>query len=282
MPLRALRSAAASRLPLFGQWPISARLVQPSLITPVTAVPSERLLDTAVQAVASARSVNLDSLTARRRDAARQRSGADGHGGGAPGQRSERSTVARGLARASALRRHRHHSLPQHLEVWPGEHYKLLTALVALLRPKTVIEIGTAAGMSALAMKLALPEDGKIVTFDVFPWQEYPRAVLREDDFADGRLEQRSDDLSVPAGWQKNAELLRSAEFILVDAKHDGVQERNFLRGFDEVGLDRGPIVMFDDIRLWMMLSFWHEIERPKLDLTSFGHWSGTGLVDYA
>lgn len=252
--------------------------MQPSLITPVTAAPSERLLDTALQAVTSARSVNLDSLTARRRDPARQRNGA----GGAPGQRPRRSAVARGLAGASTLRRHRHHSLPQHLEVWPGEHYKLLIALIALLAPKTVIEIGTAAGMSSLAMKLALPEDGRIVTFDVFPWQEYPRAVLREDDFADGRLEQRADDLSVPAGWQKNAELLRSAEFIFVDAKHDGVQERNFLRGFDEVGLDSGPIVMFDDIRLWMMLSFWQEIERPKLDLTSFGHWSGTGLVDYA
>jgi len=27
---------------------------------------------------------------------------------------------------------------------WPGEHYKLLTALVALLAPSTVVEIGTA------------------------------------------------------------------------------------------------------------------------------------------
>ena len=43
-----------------------------------------------------------------------------------------------------------------------------------------------------------------------------------------------------------------------------------------------GPIVMLDDIRLWRMLSFWQDIPRPKLDLTSFGHWSGTGLVDYA
>ncbi len=40
--------------------------------------------------------------------------------------------------------------------------------------------------------------------------------------------------------------------------------------------------VMFEDIRPWGMLSFRQEIERAKLDLTSFGHWSGTGLVDYA
>jgi predicted O-methyltransferase YrrM len=167
-------------------------------------------------------------------------------------------------------------------DVWPGEHYKLLAALVGLLRPKTIVEIGTATGMSALAMKAALPDDGKIVTFDLVPWQRQAGAVLRDDDLADGRIEQRLDDLSTPAGWRANADLLRRVEFIFLDAQHDGEQERNFLRGFDEVGLASGPIVMFDDIRLWRMLSFWQEITRPKLDLTSFGHWSGTGLVDYA
>ena len=136
--------------------------------------------------------------------------------------------------------------------------------------------------MSALAMKMALPEDGKIVTFDLAPWNRYTGAVLQEDDFADGRLVQHTDDLSTPAGWKNHADLLQRAEFIFVDAQHNGVQERGFLRGFDEVGLASGPIVMFDDIRLWKMLAFWQEITRPKLDLTSFGHWSGTGLVDYA
>lgn len=41
------------------------------------------------------------------------------------------------------------------------------------------------------------------------------------------------------------------------------------------------PIVMFDDIRLWNMLAIWWRLDRPKLDLTSFWHWSGTGLVDW-
>lgn len=136
--------------------------------------------------------------------------------------------------------------------------------------------------MSALAMKLALPEDGTIVTFDLAGWNRYEGTVLQDDDFADGRLVQHTDDLSTPAGWTKHADLLRRAEFIFVDAEHSGTQERSFLRGFDEVGLDGRPIVMFDDIRLWKMLAFWQEVTRAKLDLTSFGHWSGTGLVDYA
>jgi predicted O-methyltransferase YrrM len=258
MSLRALRAAAGSRLPLFGRWPIANPLVEPSLIAPVAGAPSERLLDTAVRAIESARSVQLEWLTARGRDPSR----------------APRS--------ASAVGGPRHHSPPSDPNRWPGQHYKLLAALVELLSPKTVVEIGTATGMSALAMKAALPGAGKIVTFDPIPWQRYSRALLRAEDFADGRLEQRLDDLSTPAGWRQNADLLRRADFIFVDARHDGAQERDFLRGFDEVGLAGGPIVMFDDIRLWGMLAFWQGIARPKLDLTSFGHWSGTGLVDFA
>jgi predicted O-methyltransferase YrrM len=275
MALGDLRSIASSRLPLLARWPISGNRVRPSLLEPVSAVASERLLDVALQALAGARSVNLDELTARGLATRQRLASAAANGSRARGARPAGSLLSR-------LRRQRLHSPPRHPESWPGEHYKLLAALVELLAPKTIVEIGTATGMSALTMKSALAPAGKIVTFDVVPWHHYQGAVLEQHDFTDGRLEQRLDDLSTPAGWQANAELLRRAEFILVDALHDGVQERGFLRGFEQIGLEAAPIVMFDDIRLWEMLSFWQEIARPKLDLTSFGHWSGTGLVDYA
>jgi hypothetical protein len=42
-----------------------------------------------------------------------------------------------------------------------------------------------------------------------------------------------------------------------------------------------GPILVLDDIRLWTMLEIWRSVSWPKLDVTSFGHWSGTGMVDY-
>src|SRR5580765_1927160 len=43
------------------------------------------------------------------------------------------------------------------LTVWPGEHYKLLSGLVKVLKPRVAMEIGTAEGLSALAMKKYMP-----------------------------------------------------------------------------------------------------------------------------
>jgi predicted O-methyltransferase YrrM len=44
---------------------------------------------------------------------------------------------------------------------------RLLTALVAMHRPHSVLEIGTFTGYSALSMAEALPADGRIVTCDI-------------------------------------------------------------------------------------------------------------------
>src|SRR4030088_1556124 len=62
--------------------------------------------------------------------------------------------------------------------IWPGEHYRLLAALVKLLQPKRVVEVGTFRGLSALALKKFLPIDGKITTFDVVPWNSLPDTCL--------------------------------------------------------------------------------------------------------
>jgi caffeoyl-CoA O-methyltransferase len=44
---------------------------------------------------------------------------------------------------------------------------RLLAALVAMLRPRSVLEIGTFTGYSALSMAEALPADGRIVSCDI-------------------------------------------------------------------------------------------------------------------
>lgn len=170
---------------------------------------------------------------------------------------------------------------PHFPDVWPGEHYKLLAGLVSVCQPKTVIEIGTAAGLSALAMRTELPPSSRIVTFDIIPWAEYKNTSLRESDFHDGAISQILGDVSDPNVMQEHTGLFESADLIFVDGPKDGHFECDFLKRLEEIGDLNNPLIVFDDIRVWNMLSIWRSIQRPKLDVTSFGHWSGTGLVDW-
>jgi hypothetical protein len=170
--------------------------------------------------------------------------------------------------------------VPDWAFIWPGEHYLFLTAMVKVLQPKVVIEVGTDSGLSALCMKRYLPADGKIVTYDLLPWQTVQEGDLTEEDFADGRLEQRLEDLGDPAVFERNRDLIASAEFMFIDGPKNVTFENAFMKHLKTVKFSKPPILMFDDTRLPSMLKFWRELRYPKLDLTSFGHWSGTGLVE--
>ncbi len=165
--------------------------------------------------------------------------------------------------------------------VWPGEHYQLLAALVKILQPKRVIEIGTFRGLSALAMKQFLPVDSEIITFDIVPWNSIPDTSLRAEDFTAGRLRQVLADLSQPAEFESHRGLLQKTDLLFMDGPKDGSFERKFLQQLETIHCPQPFLLVLDDIRFWNMLAIWHEIARPKLDLTSFGHWSGTGLVEW-
>lgn len=166
-------------------------------------------------------------------------------------------------------------------DVWPGEHYRLLAAFVKLEKPRLVVDIGTAQGLSALAIKKFLPPEGEIATFDIVPWSEISDTFLKETDFQDGRLTPLVGDLSDPAIFARHSELLERADFIFADAPKDGRFEPIFLQNLEKLRFKRPMILILDDIRLWNMLATWRRVARPKLDLTSFGHWSGTGLIDW-
>jgi predicted O-methyltransferase YrrM len=165
--------------------------------------------------------------------------------------------------------------------IWPGEHYKLLSGIVKTLQPKLVVEIGTATGYSALSMKKFLPSEGRLITYDIVSWKDFPKCILRESDFADKRLEQRLADLSDPEIFRQQSDLLQDADLVFIDAAKDGSQEQRFIDNFKTLRFKNNPVFIFDDIRVMNMIDIWNRLDKPKLDLTSFGHWSGTGLVNW-
>lgn len=170
---------------------------------------------------------------------------------------------------------------PPAFETWPGEHYRLLAALVQVVQPQVVIEIGTYTGLSALTMKQFLPSGSGIVTFDVNAWNNVPRTLLTDSDFEDGTLVQYVEDLADPKIVERRRQILEYADLIFIDGPHDGDTEARMIANLRNVRFENPPLFVFDDVRLWTMLKFWRELALPKLDFTSFGHWSGTGLADW-
>lgn len=163
------------------------------------------------------------------------------------------------------------------VDLWPGEHYRLLAALAAEVGAKHVVDIGTAEGLSALAMLTA--DGARVTTFDLVPWHQYPRSCLTEEDFADGRLRQVLANIGDESRFVEQLPILRSADLIFLDAAKDGILEQRIIDSIERHGLPRRPIVVFDDTRMWNMLRIWRELKWPKVDATSLGHWTGTGIA---
>ncbi len=173
---------------------------------------------------------------------------------------------------------------PRWFDTWPGEHYRLLAAMVKTLHATTVIEIGTFTGMGTVAILQGLRPDGQVVTFDLVPWNDFEHTWLQDEDFAKtegGRVTQMLADVSAPGGIEPYRALFEAADFMFIDGPKDGTTESRILANLATLTLRRDPIVFFDDIRVMNMVGVWRRVSRPKFDITSLGHWSGSGLIDW-
>ena len=161
---------------------------------------------------------------------------------------------------------------------WPGEHYRLLAAIVSLLQPEIVVEIGTYTGLSYLALASKMREDATLITFDVIPHEDFSDTLLREDDFPNAKRYQVVGDLSDHLCFLEHKLLFQGCDLLFLDGPKDWHFEYRFWELLQQYGLKKGCIVVVDDIRLPSMLEFWEKIRQPKIDLVSFGHFTGTGI----
>lgn len=160
-------------------------------------------------------------------------------------------------------------------DVWPGEHYRLLPALVRAAEAEHVAEIGTFTGMGTIALSEA---PAHVTSYDLVPWEDFPDTVLIPSDF-EGTIEQRIGDLSDPVYFAAQRDILETADVVFVDGPKDGEFEIAFTSLLLQHFKGSDKLLVFDDIRLMPMVQFWRDLDCPKQDLTSFGHWSGTGVA---
>lgn len=163
---------------------------------------------------------------------------------------------------------------------YPGEHYRLLASIVTEEKPLLIIDIGTYTGMSSKVFLDFSDKDSKIITFDLIKWTKFTSFLIQKD-FDSGKIIQEISDLSVDKNFLSYESYLKKADLIFMDAPKNGTFEIKFLKKLSNLKFEnRNRLLIIDDIRVPEMFEAWRAIDSPKLDATTFGHWSGTGIVD--
>ena len=122
------------------------------------------------------------------------------------------------------------------------EHYKLLVYLSSFINNGNITELGTSRGYSVTALSRNI--SNQIQTFDI--------------------------ENLIPEATQLPKNITC---FISGDVLSNKLYQEFMLNNYQ-------GLLLLDDIFLNQnMLYFWGEIEKPKYDLTKYGHASGTGLV---
>ena len=167
------------------------------------------------------------------------------------------------------------------LNIFPGEHYRIINAIVKTLKPKCAVEIGTSTGLGTLSIRDGAPKFCNIITYDIIPWNKLSMGThLNKNYFKFNKIQQIIGDLSNDDFFKKNIHLLNKAEIIFMDAPKDNFFEYDMLKKIMKLDHKKNKFLILDDIKFVNMIDLWNGIKSPKIDLTSFGHWSGTGLVD--
>lgn len=142
-------------------------------------------------------------------------------------------------------------------------YYRLLVWLSRQFSGKIIFDVGTNRGVSAIALSANL--SNRIYSYDI------------RDSLS---LVDRPDNVTFILGDVFEDPRLLQAALIFLDTVHDGEFESKFV-GFLREKAYKGWLVL-DDIHLnGQMNRFWDEIEEWKLDITSLGHRTGTGLVRF-
>ncbi len=160
------------------------------------------------------------------------------------------------------------HFYIQYFVLGPGkEHYPLLAHLAMQCEPGDIIvDLGTHVGMSALA--LAYNEHVKVISYDLVDLIQTEEPSAKTCPNIDLRIMNCKHDVAT----------LLQAKIILMDVDpHDGIQEKEYIELL--MKHEYKGIVLCDDIYLDAMKPFWDWVPLKKLDISHYGHWSGTGAI---
>lgn len=152
----------------------------------------------------------------------------------------------------------------------PNGYYKWLYCFMRMKKPKQVIELGAAAGISTLLMALGSPTS-KIISVDCDP-----QAWRWMDKDYKNVYKILGDDLDLDNFIGIN---LSTTNFWFFDSLHTKEQLSAELDLFEPF-FNKGTILAFDDIHMNEgMEEVWNRLPYEKLDVSDRLHWPGFGIA---
>ena len=149
-------------------------------------------------------------------------------------------------------------------------YYRFLHSYMKSEKPKQVVELGAAAGISTIMMAVGSPETRVIsVDCDPFAWKwmnrEYPNVKkILGDDL----------DLSIYGDLD-----LSKTDFWFFDSLHTKKQLQAELDLYKQF-FKKGAVLTFDDIHINEGMSeVWEELPYEKLDISDRMHYTGWGIA---
>lgn len=158
-------------------------------------------------------------------------------------------------------------------------YYQWLACLIRLVKPKQVVELGAAAGISTTMMALELDKDAKLYSVDFDPriawiWMddEFPQVIKLLGDTRDLSI-------FVHDMERQNRSDLGKTDVWFFDSLHTQDQLEAELKLYTPF-FKKGAILVFDDIHMNPgMEKVWNDLPYDKQDISNPCHWSGFGVA---
>ena len=154
------------------------------------------------------------------------------------------------------------------------QEYRLYSYLSTLFNDIKILDIGTYNGRSAVA--LSHNENNKVISYNINDDIKDLHHKIYNKSNIEFRIKNILDDL--------DKEFLKDVKIVLIDIDHFYTIEKMIIDKLKE--LDYDGIILLDDIihpsqkEFEAMQKLWNEIQDEKYNITKYGHWSGTGLIN--
>ena len=144
------------------------------------------------------------------------------------------------------------------------EHYRLLAHISTYYENETILDIGTFKGGSALA--LSFNKNNKVISIDI-------------ENHLESNINRSNIEFKI-LNILDYPKLIQQSKLIMLDTAHDGLFEKEFYTYL--IKSNWNGIMIADDIHLNKPMKRWWKLidNKYKYDITRFGHWSGTGLIN--